>query len=94
MKKIIKEVRLHVQVKGMEHVPNIFMSFNKYLFLEVINIGQKISESYLRTLVFSHIGFETKQEMKPYYNIVHKAFRAAILRKLRQFFSRWSNPCE
>ncbi len=26
------------QFKGMEHVPNIFMSFNKYLFLEVINI--------------------------------------------------------
>ncbi len=25
-------------VKGMEHVPNIFMSFDKYLFLEVINI--------------------------------------------------------
>ncbi len=24
--------------KGMEHVPNIFMSFDKYLFLEVINI--------------------------------------------------------
>ncbi len=23
---------------GMEHVPNIFMSFDKYLFLEVINI--------------------------------------------------------
>ncbi len=26
------------KVKGMEHVPNIFMSFDKYLFLEVINI--------------------------------------------------------
>ncbi len=25
-------------VKGMEHVPNIFMSFDKFLFLEVINI--------------------------------------------------------
>ncbi len=25
-------------VKGIEHVPNIFMSFDKYLFLEVINI--------------------------------------------------------
>ncbi len=24
--------------KGMEHVPNIFMSFYKYLFLEVIEI--------------------------------------------------------
>ncbi len=24
--------------KGMEHVPNIFMSFDKYLVLEVINI--------------------------------------------------------
>ncbi len=24
--------------KGMEHVPNIFMSFYKYLVLEVINI--------------------------------------------------------
>ncbi len=25
-------------IKGMEHVLNIFMSFDKYLFLEVINI--------------------------------------------------------
>ncbi len=25
-------------IKGMEHVPNIFMSFDKYLFLEMINI--------------------------------------------------------
>ncbi len=25
-------------IKGIEHVPNIFMSFDKYLFLEVINI--------------------------------------------------------
>ncbi len=44
--------------------------------------------------VFGHIGFEAKQEMKPYYNIAHKAFQAAILRQLRQFFSRWSQPCE
>ncbi len=28
----------HCYIKGMEHVPNIFMSFDKYLFLEVINI--------------------------------------------------------
>ncbi len=34
-------------------------------------IVQKISEAYLRTEVFGHIGFEFKQEMKPYYNIVH-----------------------
>ncbi len=25
--------------------------------------------------------------MKPYYNIVHKTFQTAILRKLRQFLS-------
>ncbi len=25
-------------IKGMEHVRNMFMSFDKYLFLEVINI--------------------------------------------------------
>ncbi len=25
-------------IKGIEHVRNIFMSFDKYLFLEVINI--------------------------------------------------------
>ncbi len=25
-------------IKGMDHVPNIFISFDKYLFLEVINI--------------------------------------------------------
>ncbi len=29
---------LQLWLKGMEHVPNIFMSFDKYLFLEVINI--------------------------------------------------------
>ncbi len=27
-----------VTIKGMEQVPNIFMSFDKYLFLEVIKI--------------------------------------------------------
>ncbi len=27
-----------IVIKGMEHVPNIFMSFDKYLFLEMINI--------------------------------------------------------
>ncbi len=27
-----------ILLKGMEHVPNIFISFDKYLFLEVINI--------------------------------------------------------
>ncbi len=25
-------------IKGMEHVPNIFMSFDNHLFLKVINI--------------------------------------------------------
>ncbi len=29
---------LYWLIKGMEHVPNIFISFDKYLFLEVINI--------------------------------------------------------
>ncbi len=29
----------------------------------------------VRTDVSGHIGFEAKQEMKPYYNIVHKPFR-------------------
>ncbi len=27
-----------IELKGMEHVRNIFISFDKYLFLEVINI--------------------------------------------------------
>ncbi len=27
-----------IRIKGMEHVANIFMSFDKYFFLEVINI--------------------------------------------------------
>ncbi len=36
---------------------------------------QKTSHAYLRTESFNHIGFETKQEMKPYYNIVHKTFK-------------------
>ncbi len=27
-----------VEFSGMEHVPNIFISFDKYLFLKVINI--------------------------------------------------------
>ncbi len=26
------------EIKGMEHVPNIFVSFDNYLFLEVMNI--------------------------------------------------------
>ncbi len=30
--------RVDSVIKGMEHVPNLFMSFDKYLFLEVINI--------------------------------------------------------
>ncbi len=34
-----KSIMLRVHsVKGMGHVPNIFMSFDKYLFSEVINI--------------------------------------------------------
>ncbi len=45
-----------------------------------------MSEAYPRTEAFSYIGFEAKQEMNPYYNIVHKAFQAATLRKLRTFF--------
>ncbi len=36
---IIKQHILALKkIKGMEHVPNIVMSFDKYLFLEVINI--------------------------------------------------------
>ncbi len=31
-------VKATFNIKGMEHVPNIFMSFDKYLVLEVINI--------------------------------------------------------
>ncbi len=27
---------MFIFIKGMEHVPNIFISFDKYLFLEVI----------------------------------------------------------
>ncbi len=35
---IIKK-KHHIYIfKGMEHVPNILMSFDKYLYLEVINI--------------------------------------------------------
>ncbi len=33
-----EECKNFIYLKGMEHVPNIFMSFNKYLFLGVINI--------------------------------------------------------
>ncbi len=44
---------------------------------------QKISEAYLRTEAFDHIGFEAKQEINPYDNIAHKTFQVAILRKLR-----------
>ncbi len=32
--------------------------------------------------------------MKPYYNVVHKIFWAAILRKLRQFFQDVSDSTE
>ncbi len=34
----VLQVNFMTCIKGMEHVPNIFMSFDKYLFLEVINI--------------------------------------------------------
>ncbi len=34
-------------------------------------IVQKLTKAYLRTEAFGHIGYEAKQEMKPYYNIVH-----------------------
>ncbi len=73
-----------MELKGMEHVPNMFMSFDKYLFLEVINIliliglfeqsEIQLSEAYLRAVAFGHIGFETKQEEKLYYDIVLKPF--------------------
>ncbi len=33
-----RNVQLLLLFKGIEHVPNIFMSFDKYFFLEVINI--------------------------------------------------------
>ncbi len=36
--KISQSLGILNKLKGMEHVPNIFMSFDKYLFLEVINI--------------------------------------------------------
>ncbi len=45
-----------------------------------------MSEAYLRTEAFGHIGFEAKQEMKSHYNIVHKTFQVDILRKLKRFF--------
>ncbi len=47
-------------------------------------IIHKISEAYLRTEAFHHIGFEAKQEMKPYYDIVHKPFRW-------QFWKSWKS---
>ncbi len=31
-------------------------------------------EAYLRTEAFHHIGLEAKQEMTPYYDIIHKPF--------------------
>ncbi len=34
----MNNILCQTEFKGMEHVPNIFMSFDKYLFLEVINI--------------------------------------------------------
>ncbi len=58
----------------------MFMRFDKYLFLEVINIliligifkqyEIKLFKKYLKPIYLSHIGFEAKQEMKSYYNIV------------------------
>ncbi len=40
----------------------------------------------MSTETFDHIGFEAKQEIKPYYNIVDKTFQVAILRKLTVLF--------
>ncbi len=33
-----------------------------------------MSEAYLRTEAFHHIGVEEKQELSPYYDSVHKPF--------------------
>ncbi len=57
-------------------------------------IIQKISEAYLRIEVISDIGFEAKQEMKSYYNIVHQSLSGGHFEKVDIFFSRWSHPCE
>ncbi len=51
-----------------------------------MQLFKKYLKPILRTEAFSHIGFEAKQELKPYYIIVHKAFQGDILRKLGQFF--------
>ncbi len=48
--------------------------------------------SGLRIETFNHIGFEAKQEMKPYYNIVLKAFQVAILKKVETVFSNMESP--
>ncbi len=72
---------------------NIFKIFHLFKQSE-IQLFKIYLKLMVRTEVFGHIGFEAKLEMKPYYNIVHKAIKVAILRQLRQFFSRWSHPCE
>ncbi len=86
-------------IKGMGHVSNIFMLFHKYLFFEVINklkynCSHHISEVYLRTETFCHIGFEARQEIKPYYDIVHKLYRQPYWQTWEIYFSRWSHPCD
>ncbi len=46
----------------------------------------KISEAYLRTEVFGHIGFEVKQEMKPYNILYTKLFRWPFWERWDSFF--------
>ncbi len=38
------------------------------------SFSDEIYDGLPTILTFSHIGFEAKQEMKLYYNIVHKTF--------------------
>ncbi len=87
---------LNIQVYGQISIQRLDIK-QKVVKLNIQRNGtcSKYVHAIWSIFVFrSHIEFEAKQEMKPYYNIVHKAFQAAILRKFWQFFSRWSHPCE
>ncbi len=43
-------------------------------------------EAYLRTKAFHHIGFETKKEMKPCYDVAHKPFMQSFWESWESFF--------
>ncbi len=51
-----------------------------------------MSEAYLRTEAFSHIGFEVKQEIKSYYNICIQNVSGIHFKNVEKVFFKMESP--